>query len=228
MPGLVPKGPRGPFKGPRGPLKGPRGPLKGHLGVQNQRFARRAGLFSGWVPEGSLAQVFWARFSLDFRPNTAPGTPLDRRGPPRTLISTKNQPRRPILRPFRGTDKIPPDCLQAPSQGTRTWLFLLISGRCQVTSWTRVGSSGRGSRASAAWGGIVDEAHELSQRILALGGLIRGCRKYRFLGFLTRAPGRPEAPGRLPGALRGPSRGFRVPSGCTRELQETEAKNLEA
>jgi len=31
----------------------------------------------------------------------ATGTPLDRPGPPRTSICTKNQPRRPILRPFR-------------------------------------------------------------------------------------------------------------------------------
>jgi len=61
-----------------------------------------------------------------------------------------------------------------------------------------------------------------------LGGLIRGCKKHRFLGFLTRAPGEPEAPGRPPGSLRGPSRGFRGASGCPRELQETEAKSLEA
>jgi len=31
-----------------------------------------------------------------------PGTPLDRPGAPRTSICTKNQPRRPILRPCRG------------------------------------------------------------------------------------------------------------------------------
>ena len=31
----------------------------------------------------------------------APGTPLDRPGPPRTSICTNNQSRRPILRPFR-------------------------------------------------------------------------------------------------------------------------------
>ena len=42
---------------------------------------------------------------LDFRPNPTPGTPSDRRGPARTSISTKNQPRRPILRPFRATQK---------------------------------------------------------------------------------------------------------------------------
>jgi len=45
---------------------------------------------------------FLARFSLDFRPKSTPGTPLDRRDPPRTSICTKNQPRRPILRPNGG------------------------------------------------------------------------------------------------------------------------------
>ena len=51
---------------------------------------------------------------LGFRPEIDPGTPLDRPGPPRTSICTKNQHRRPILRPFRGTQKLPPDCLQVP------------------------------------------------------------------------------------------------------------------
>ena len=38
---------------------------------------------------------------LGSRPKIDPGTPLDRPGAPRTSICTKNQPRRPILRPFR-------------------------------------------------------------------------------------------------------------------------------
>ena len=46
-----------------------------------------------------------ALFSRDFRPKQPPGTPLDRRGPPRTSTFTKNQPRKPILRPSRGTKK---------------------------------------------------------------------------------------------------------------------------
>ena len=33
---------------------------------------------------------------------------------PRTSICTKSQPRRPILRKFRGTQKLPLDCLQVP------------------------------------------------------------------------------------------------------------------
>jgi len=57
----------------------------------------------------------FARLSRVFRPKPTPGTPLDRRGPPCTSICTKNQPRRPILRPGGDERKIPPDCLQAPS-----------------------------------------------------------------------------------------------------------------
>ena len=51
---------------------------------------------------------------LGFRPKIDPGTPLDRRGFPETSICTKNQPRRPTLRPNGGERKIPPDCLQVP------------------------------------------------------------------------------------------------------------------
>ena len=40
-----------------------------------------------------------------------PGTPLDRRGLPGTSTCPKNESRIPILRPLRGTQKIPPDCL---------------------------------------------------------------------------------------------------------------------
>ena len=45
---------------------------------------------------------FFGRFSGGFSPEIDPGTPLDGPGAPRTSICTKNQPRRPILRPFRG------------------------------------------------------------------------------------------------------------------------------
>ena len=38
---------------------------------------------------------------LGFSPEIDPATPLDRPGAPGTSICTKNQPRRPILRPFR-------------------------------------------------------------------------------------------------------------------------------
>ena len=61
-----------------------------------------------------------AKFSFDFPPKPTPGTPLDRRGPPCTSTCTKNQPRRPILRPLRGEQKVPPDCLQAPRQRKNT------------------------------------------------------------------------------------------------------------
>ena len=54
-----------------------------------------------WLLEGSLAGDFRPGFPWDFRPKPAPGTPLGRRGPPRTSASTRNQPRRPSLRPKR-------------------------------------------------------------------------------------------------------------------------------
>ena len=47
-------------------------------------------------------EMFGPAFSWIFG-RSRPGTPLDRRGPPRTSIYKKNQLRRPILRPFRGT-----------------------------------------------------------------------------------------------------------------------------
>ena len=78
--------------------------------------ARRAGGCAGSFPGGKRPKTepelhkkkhefefeieFEARFSRKFRPKPTPGTPLDRRGPPRTSSCTKNQPRRPILRPF--------------------------------------------------------------------------------------------------------------------------------
>ena len=61
---------------------------------------------------------------------------------------------------------------------------------------------------------------------LWLGRSVGPCKKYGFLGFLTRAPG-PEAPGRSPWAIRGPSRGLRGPPGGPRDLRQTKAKNLE-
>jgi len=47
-------------------------------------------------------------FRVGFRPEIDPGTPLDRPGPPRTSICTKNQPQRPTLRPNGGERKIQP------------------------------------------------------------------------------------------------------------------------
>ena len=57
---------------------------------------------------------------LGFRQEIDPGIPLDRRGLPGTSICTKNQPRRPILRPLRDTQLLPPDCLQVPSSTMST------------------------------------------------------------------------------------------------------------
>ena len=124
------QGSRGPLRGPRGPFKRPRGPFKGLLsGTQagmctasapGIRMAARAvsDSFGGyrktrshaaiWVSEGSLARN--SRFGFPgFLQKIDPGTPLDRRGLPGTSICTKNQHRRPILRPCRGTQKSAPE-----------------------------------------------------------------------------------------------------------------------
>jgi len=59
------------------------------------------------VPSSGYLKVVWLKIFgpvfLDFRLKIDPGTPHDRRGSPGTSICTKNQPRRPILRQFRGT-----------------------------------------------------------------------------------------------------------------------------
>ena len=69
--------------------------------------ARRPGNESGW-PKGKfcrrLPEGWFSRGGFsDLMENRSfsPGTPFDRPGPPRTSICTKNQPRKPILRPFR-------------------------------------------------------------------------------------------------------------------------------
>ena len=73
--------------------------------------------------------MFSARSALDFRPTPTPGTPLDRRGPPCTSISTKSQPRIPfIMPPFRGTQKLQQDCLQV----ARSWSARMPSD-CEYT-----------------------------------------------------------------------------------------------
>ena len=57
---------------------------------------------------------FSARFSY-FLPEIDPGTPLDRPGPPRTSICTENQPRRPILKPFRDDFRsVKKSCIKNP------------------------------------------------------------------------------------------------------------------
>ncbi len=48
------------------------------------------------------------RLSAEFRPNLAPKTPPEGRGSSCSAGCTKNQPRRPILRPFRGSSEFTP------------------------------------------------------------------------------------------------------------------------
>ena len=69
-------------------------------------YATREVLFGGCQRGDSSRGGFWVWLTIGrFRSlggPGVPGTPLDRPGPPRTSTCTKNQPRKPILRPFRG------------------------------------------------------------------------------------------------------------------------------
>jgi hypothetical protein len=74
--------------------------------------------FSGYP--GNLKAVWpeffgsvFGRFSAKLGPETPPG----RRGSSCSAGCTKNQPGRPILRPFHGANKFRPDCLQVPRKG---------------------------------------------------------------------------------------------------------------
>ena len=58
-----------------------------------------------WVPAGSLAGNFRAGFPGNLGRHRPTGPPSDRPGPPRTSTCTKRQPRRPVLRPCRGSQK---------------------------------------------------------------------------------------------------------------------------
>ena len=59
-----------------------------------------------------------------------PRTPLERRGSSCSAGCTKNQPRRPILRPFCGPKQFRPDCLQVPSQRDLHWQFGILFFAC--------------------------------------------------------------------------------------------------
>jgi hypothetical protein len=68
-----------------------------------------------WYLKVVWAEMFgslFGRISSKLGPET-PQTP-DRRGSSCSAGCTKNQPGRPIIRPFRGTNKFLPDCLQVP------------------------------------------------------------------------------------------------------------------
>jgi len=123
-PGSFKKTP-GSFKGPRGPLKEPLGgcvPRRASSG--NTAAKQRLGQPENVARAPGGVRAIFQRFDIQVKdkimhrprgPKTrpeivdfgglggpgAPGTPLDRPGPPRTSIRTKNQPRRPILRPCR-------------------------------------------------------------------------------------------------------------------------------
>ena len=99
---------------------------------------------------------FLARSPLKFRLKSPPGTLLDHRGPPRTSISTENQPRKPILTPSgnvcgqqkvwyadasqaasRGTDRkrwfqVTPQIIPAESQETPLSVTVQVFERCRT------------------------------------------------------------------------------------------------
>ncbi len=58
-------------------------------------------------------EIFGSVFGR-FSDKLGPKTPLERRGSSCSAGCTKNQPGRPIPRPFHGSPKIPPGCLQVP------------------------------------------------------------------------------------------------------------------
>ena len=76
-----------------------------------------------WVPEGRLAKIF-GPVCLDFRPEIDPGTPLDRRGSRYINLHQKSAPEA-IPKPFRGTQKLPPDYLQVHRKSW-FWIWLKI------------------------------------------------------------------------------------------------------
>ncbi len=73
----------------------------------------------GDIQHAGYLQAFWPKnFGSDFGRISAkrgPETSLERRGSSCSTGCTKNQPGRPILKPFRGAKQFRPDCLQVPS-----------------------------------------------------------------------------------------------------------------
>ena len=59
-----------------------------------------------------------------------PQNTLERSGSSCNVGCTKNKPRRPILRPLRGTKQIRPYCLQVPSQRHYGYAIKTASGVC--------------------------------------------------------------------------------------------------
>ena len=113
----------GPLGGGRCP-EGPEEALLGNDPGRHPQVRTPPKPFQSWptptCPAGYLKavrlEIFGPVFSgcpAETDPRDPPRSPG---GPPRTSNCTNNQPRRPILRPSRGTKKKPPDGLQVPSQ----------------------------------------------------------------------------------------------------------------
>ena len=89
-----------------GPPESPKSAGKGGPGPPRYR---RTALGNRWFSSRWIFGHFSAKLG--------PEIPLDRRGSPRSAGCTKNQTRRPILRPFRGHVLVSPDSM--PKSGAR-------------------------------------------------------------------------------------------------------------
>ena len=99
VPGWFRMVPSGSGRGPASPRECP---LRGRLTRKAKPCKPpNIGFAMGTSQKGGAKIKIFGPVFLGFRPEIDPGTPLDRPGTPRTSICTKNQPRRPILRPFR-------------------------------------------------------------------------------------------------------------------------------
>ena len=97
----LPASPKGVWEG----LRGPTGPARTSNIVARQPIQNPLMIyFSTGYLKAVWLEIFGPVF-LEISAETDPRDPLDRRGPPRTSKCTGNQPRRPILMPFRGTKK---------------------------------------------------------------------------------------------------------------------------
>ncbi len=97
---------------------------RGRAGARSTRTAapRHGHDMALQVPAALSLAVHWQFGILIFGPvfgrfssKLGPKTLLERQGSSCGAGRTKNQPGRPIVRPFRGTEKFRPDCLQVPS-----------------------------------------------------------------------------------------------------------------
>ena len=100
-----------------------------------------------------------------------PKTLLDRRGSSCSAGCTTNQPRRTILRPFRGANKIRPDCCQVPS----FWVFRFFALVCLRSRGPSGRPPGRPTDGPGGPSGCLPKLYEF----IGLGGS-HGHKPYNF------------------------------------------------